>query len=197
MAKFRVSGTGKGLVLDSTDVMTFLDYPTISIDEFSNDTTLADDSATALCTEHAIKTYVDAEVPDVIGDLLSTNTWSVFYSDGSNVINELALGTAGQVLTSNGAAAAPSFETPTDIENEKSGSESISDASASVSVTFGTAFADATYGIAIAMENVTDADPLAFAMIVTAKSTTGFTVELSGVTDSANYDLNWQCRDYS
>jgi hypothetical protein len=197
MAKFRVSGTGKGLVLDSTDVMTFLDYPTISIDEFSNDTTLADDSATALCTEHAIKSYVDAEVPDDITDIPAAGNWKVFYSNGSAVITELALGTAGQLLQSNGASAAPSFVDPADVESEKSGSESISNASASVSVVFGTAFSDATYGISIAMENVTDDDPLAFGMIVTAKATTGFTVELSGVTDSANYDLNWQCRDYS
>ena len=196
MAKFRVSGTGKGLVLDSTDVMTFLDYPTISIDEFSNDTTLADDSATALCTEHAIKTYVDAEVPDDITDIPAAGNWKVFYSDGSAVINELALGTAGQLLQSNGPAAAPSFVDPADVEAEKSGSESISDASASVSVTFGTAFSDATYGMALCIENTVDADPLAHAYVVTAKSTTGFTLELSGLTDSSNYSLNWQARDF-
>jgi hypothetical protein len=194
MAKFRISGTGHGLELDSGDVIKFLDTPTVVADEIAD--VLDGDSSTVLLTEHAIKTYVDAEVPDDITDIPAAGNWKVFYSDGSAVINELALGTAGQLLQSNGAAAAPSFVDPADVEAEKSGSESISDASASVSVTFGTAFSDATYGISIAMENVTDADPLAFGMIVTAKSTTGFTVELSGVTDSANYDLNWQCRDY-
>ena len=33
----------------------------------------------------------------------------VFYSDGSGQIQELALGNSGEVLTSNGASAAPSF----------------------------------------------------------------------------------------
>ena len=44
---------------------------------------------------------------DITG--LSGNTWSVFYSDGSNLVTELALGTSGHVLSSNGPAAAPVF----------------------------------------------------------------------------------------
>ena len=36
-----------------------------SVNEISNDTTLADESATALVTENAVKTYVDSEVGDV------------------------------------------------------------------------------------------------------------------------------------
>ena len=49
-------------------------------------------------------------------DLISTITgltataWRTFYSDGSGNVTELALGTSGQVLTSNGAAAAPSWQ---------------------------------------------------------------------------------------
>lgn len=42
--------------------------------------------------------------------LASPTAWRVFYSDGSNVITELALGTAGQVLKSNGVTSAPSFQ---------------------------------------------------------------------------------------
>lgn len=37
--------------------------------------------------------------------------WKVFHSDGSGQITELALGAPGQVLTANGTAAAPSFQT--------------------------------------------------------------------------------------
>jgi hypothetical protein len=39
--------------------------------------------------------------------------WKVFYSDGSGDVIELALTTSGTFLTSNGAAAAPSFENTT------------------------------------------------------------------------------------
>ena len=36
--------------------------------------------------------------------------WKMFYGDGSGDVQEFALGSAGQVVTSNGAAAAPSFQ---------------------------------------------------------------------------------------
>jgi hypothetical protein len=39
-------------------------------------------------------------------------TWKVVYTNGSGVVTELALGAANEVLTSNGAAAAPTFENP-------------------------------------------------------------------------------------
>lgn len=42
----------------------------------------------------------------------TANNWKVFYSDGSGDVQELALGSNGEYLMSNGAAAAPSFETP-------------------------------------------------------------------------------------
>lgn len=38
--------------------------------------------------------------------------WKVVYTDGSGEVQELALGSDGQVLTSNGASSAPSFEAP-------------------------------------------------------------------------------------
>jgi len=38
--------------------------------------------------------------------------WKVFYSDGSGDVQELALGADGTYLKSNGAAAAPTFDTP-------------------------------------------------------------------------------------
>lgn len=41
------------------------------------------------------------------------NNWKVFYSDGNGDVQELSIGTSGQVLTSNGASSAPSWQTPT------------------------------------------------------------------------------------
>lgn len=38
--------------------------------------------------------------------------WRMFYSNGSSAITQLAFGTSGKVLTSNGASAAPTWETP-------------------------------------------------------------------------------------
>ncbi len=44
-----------------------------------------------------------------VGDLLTFGNHKVLYSDGSGVLTELALGASGEVLTSQGAAAAPIF----------------------------------------------------------------------------------------
>jgi hypothetical protein len=43
---------------------------------------------------------------------LTAGNWKVFYSNGSGVLVELALGSSGQVLQSNGATSAPTFVTP-------------------------------------------------------------------------------------
>ncbi len=45
--------------------------------------------------------------------LANSTAWRVFYSDGSSVITELALGGNGTFLKSGGASAAPSWDTPT------------------------------------------------------------------------------------
>ena len=43
---------------------------------------------------------------------LTGGNWKTIYTNGSGVITELAIGTSGQVLTSNGTTSAPSWETP-------------------------------------------------------------------------------------
>jgi len=57
----------------------------VEVDEFSNDGGLTDNSETALVTERAVRTYVAAQIPDSLTDL--------------NIVD----GSAGQVLTTNGA----------------------------------------------------------------------------------------------
>jgi hypothetical protein len=44
--------------------------------------------------------------------LAAPTAWRVFYSNGTSVITQLALGASGTYLMSNGASAAPTFETP-------------------------------------------------------------------------------------
>jgi hypothetical protein len=44
---------------------------------------------------------------------VAQTAWRIFYSDGSGDVQELTLGTSGQVLTSNGTTSAPSFEDAT------------------------------------------------------------------------------------
>lgn len=43
---------------------------------------------------------------------VAQNNWKTFYSNGSGDVTELAIGSSGKVLTSNGTSSAPSWETP-------------------------------------------------------------------------------------
>ena len=68
----------------------------VNVDEFSNDETMADNSASALVTERAVKTYVSNQLA------------------GRTLLNlGIAEGTNGQVLTTNGAGTF-SFQDPGD-----------------------------------------------------------------------------------
>jgi len=58
----------------------------------------------------------DQVVPSDLTDFTEQTAWSVFYSDGAGDVTELALGASGTVLQSNGAAAAPTFETTSSVE---------------------------------------------------------------------------------
>lgn len=72
-----------------------------------------------------------------------------------------------------------------------SGQQAIANAASTVTVTFGAAESDTNYYITATLENTTDSPPSIYAIIVSGKTVNGFTVTLSGVTDSANYKLNW------
>jgi len=71
------------------------------------------------------------------------------------------------------------------------GSEAIANAADTVSVTFSTAFPDTNYAIATTMRNTTDPTPQVYLLMVTAKSTTGFTAQFNSAMDSANYFLEY------
>ncbi len=75
--------------------------------------------------------------------------------------------------------------------NGEASSASIGNGVTSHSVSFGTAFADTTYGIVFSIGNAVDAHPIFLQGVVTAKSTTGFTVTFNAPTDSVNYTLEW------
>lgn len=63
----------------------------------------------------AIQTQINtkANSSGSLTQFVGNTAWRVFYSDGSGDIIELALGADGTFLKSNGAAAAPTFATPT------------------------------------------------------------------------------------
>lgn len=81
------------------------------------------------------------------------------------------------------------------VSGIKTGSESLSSGVQSINVTFGEAMANTNYKLTYSLLNTTDANPSSYTSVVTAKTTTGFTIQLSGQTDSANYVLEWVTTD--
>jgi hypothetical protein len=76
----------------------------------------------------------------------------------------------------------------------RAGVVAIADATGSKAVTFSSAMADTTYAVDFSFGNVVDSEPIFLQGVVTAKSTTGFTVTFNAPTDSANYTLSYHAR---
>ncbi len=76
----------------------------------------------------------------------------------------------------------------------RSGTVSIPDATSEVTVTFPLPMPTANYHISAYVKNTTDSPALTlFVGTITAQSETGFTRQLNGDTDSANYELVYTC----
>jgi hypothetical protein len=73
----------------------------------------------------------------------------------------------------------------------KSGRENISSGVDAVSVSFASPFASSNYSIENTISNIVDVEPSIYGVVVEDKDANGFDVTLSGVTDSANYVLEW------
>ena len=72
-----------------------------------------------------------------------------------------------------------------------SGRQAIANAATDVSVVFTTEQDNVDYTPLVTLVNTVDSNPSMYGYMVTAKSTTGFTVKLSSATDSENYVLDW------
>ena len=75
--------------------------------------------------------------------------------------------------------------------NVKTATVSLASGIVDIVVTFSQEYIDANYSIGYSLVNITDTNPSSYTTVVTAKTNTGFTVSLSGPTDSANYTLDW------
>lgn len=69
--------------------------------------------------------------------------------------------------------------------------ETISNGAQTLSVVFSSNIGSANYALNVTIENNVDADPIYLTAVITNKTDTGFDVELSAPTDSANYVLNY------
>lgn len=74
----------------------------------------------------------------------------------------------------------------------RAGRQSVGSGATSVSVTFSSAIANTNYPPICTWQNTTDTHPQFQPLVITAFSTTGFTVSWNVATDTANYSINWQ-----
>jgi hypothetical protein len=82
--------------------------------------------------------------------------------------------------------------TPVDLRFQRSGKTPIASGAGALTVTFPALSTAAWHFIGLAISNTTDVTPLnIFPGLLSARSTTGFTLNLNGLTDTANYVLEW------
>lgn len=98
-----------------------------------------------------------------------------------------ATGAAG----SQGPAGATGADGATGPVNSRVNSVAITNGSTSVSVTFSSAMSDSNYGINCVLVNTTDSSPQFQPIVITTKSTAGFTAKWNSPVDSANYFLSY------
>lgn len=83
------------------------------------------------------------------------------------------------------------FDLVTDLD-AFSGTQPIVSGNDFVDVVFPSPLPTSDYKLIVSVRNETDADPIFLNPIITAQSTTGFSVTFNAPADSSNYELNWQ-----
>lgn len=78
------------------------------------------------------------------------------------------------------------------VGDAQSGLYSISDATKSFNITFAPSYDDTAYALVGDVVNTTDSNPAKYGYTISAMSTGGVTIELSGYTNSANYEFQWR-----
>ena len=126
-----------------------------------------------------------------------TTGGDIIYGGTSGTPTRLANGTSGQVLTSAGTTAAPTWTTPAVTPTLtslgiRSGQVSLgSGVTTSGSVTFSSTLGTTSYAVTATMINTTDTNPQFQPVPITAQSATAFTASWNAPTATANYVLNW------
>jgi len=216
----KIIDDGTGTVSISADSTRVADFNSnglqlqngIRIDEISDDTDLSNSSSTTVCTENAIKTYIDniskihhgntgIEIFDfgtgTIAISADGNVVADFQAEGLQLENgtrikefstDNALGTSDSIVSTQKA-------TKQFIDNTvRVGRETLTLNDTNKSVTFSTAFSDTNYTLSVLLTNTTDTPPAIYSYVITTKSVSGFGVDFSGSIDSNNYELEWLAR---
>ena len=119
-----------------------------------------------------------------LDNLISLGHLTLWDENGAQLTSADASNATNLATLANGGSGGTSTTT-------KRGSEAIADDTDSISITFSTAYGDNIYSVVVSIRNETDAEPSIYSWGIEDKLATGFTLALSGKTDSANYILEW------
>lgn len=100
-------------------------------------------------------------------------------------------GHSGEYVMVNASETGVEFTSVSGIVDEQDGVEPIPNGASSLSVSLPQNFPDSDYTITLGLENIIDSMPSVYAMLISAKSNSGFDVIFSGDIDSNSYKLNW------
>ena len=149
----------------------------------------------------ATKWYVDDEIATLSGSMVMDHGGLTGLGDDDHTQYILVDGSRGFAATVSGVTPVQDYHLTTKsyvdsltTDKVQSGRTALADNDETKSITFGTAFADTNYSVSAMLNNVTDANPGIYPMVVSVKSTTGFTVVFSGKIDSNNYYVEWIAR---
>lgn len=209
-------GLYKATTVNATSIIintgaTEYDTQVALIDETSSSASISEASPKMLVHDSAWKMIrYDAAAAMVMYKILGYNT----IESGEDVSDTKPnIGCQGSTNVGSGASkvglyntALTKFSSPTQLQTfaeqvdgmidvadgqyHKFGVAAIANTSSSVAVTFGTAFSTGLHMVVCTVEHI-GGTPLTFAIIITAKAATGFTITLSGNTDDADYKLHW------
>jgi len=159
-------------------------------------TVISTSLTTAAAWDYAYSVVQGALPVDDGGTGLSSTTAYAVLTGGTTSTGALqqvsGVGTSGQVLTSNGASALPTWQAAGGSSLiYYAGKVTIGSAATSISITYSTAFANTSYALTGTMFNTTDTNPEFQPIVITAQSTTGATFTWNFPTATANYAIMW------
>lgn len=180
------------VILDDSDGVQFGSGQIVT--EFSTDGTMAGDSNDAVPTEQAVKTYVDAQITTTSGYLSDHGNLDGL-GDDDHTQYSLADGTraftgvvSGVTPTLDAHLATKGYVDQGGIDRH--GRQSISNGASTVVVSF-TDIGSTNYTASATLQNTSDSPPSIYPFVISAKTTSSFTVTFAGDMDSANYYLEW------
>lgn len=158
-------------------------------------TTISGDIVAQIPTDYISESEMTTISGDIVSQIVTDHGGLTGLLDDDHPQYVLVDGSRGFTATVSGVTPVNDYDLATkgyvdDGGVDRKGRQSISNDSSVVTVNFSD-IGSTNYTISATLENTSDSPPSIYAYIISAKTSSSFTVTLMGDTDSANYILNW------